>query len=252
MKISVIIPVLNERVNLPAAIDSVRNAITDPEIIAVDGGSRDGSLEWLQGLPAVTVIRSAQGKGPQQNAGAAVAGGDVLLFLHADCLLPADAGVQLDRIMKEKRIAGGCFLARWSRNTPALRLVSLGMNLRTMVRKTSYGDQALFIRRVAFREIGGFPDWPLFEDTELVRRIKKCGSFKVIHSRVTMSARRFEARGLLHSTFLVYFLQIAFVLGVHPARLKKWFADIRPHLEANDQETANPIQQPGSMRKPSV
>jgi rSAM/selenodomain-associated transferase 2 len=231
MKISVIIPVLNERVNLPAAIDSVRNAITDPEIIAVDGGSTDGSLEWLQALPAITVIQSVRGKGPQQNAGAAVAAGDVLLFLHADCLLPADAGVQLDSIMKEKRIAGGCFLARWSRNTPALRLVSFGMNLRTMIRKTSYGDQALFIRRAVFQEVGGFPDWPLFEDTELVRRIKMRGSFKVVHSPVTMSARRFEARGLLHSTFLVYFLQIAFLLGVPPARLKKWFPDIRPHLE---------------------
>lgn len=235
MKISVIIPVLNERVNLPAAIDSVRNAITDPEIIAVDGGSTDGSLEWLQGFPAITVIRSARGRGPQQNAGAAVATGEVLLFLHADCLLPADAGAQLDGIMKAKRTAGGCFLARWSRNTPALRLVSFGMNLRTMIRKTSYGDQALFIRRGVFQEVGGFPDWPLFEDTELVRRIKMRGLFKVIHSPVVMSARRFETRGLLHSTFLVYFLQIAFMLGIPPARLKKWFADIRPHLEIKDE-----------------
>ena len=236
MKISVIIPVLNERVNLPAAIDSVRNAIADPEIIAVDGGSTDGSLEWLQGAPGITVIRAARGKGPQQNAGAAVAVGDVVLFLHADCLLPADAGVQMDRVMKEKRMAGGCFLGRWSRNTPALQLVSFGMNLRTLIRKTSYGDQALFIRRAVFQEVGGFPDWPLFEDTELVHRIKMRGLFKVIHSQVTMSARRFEARGLLHSTFLVYFLQIAFMLGIPPAKLKKWFADIRPHLEVKDKE----------------
>ncbi len=235
MKISVVIPVLNERVNLPAAIDSVRDAITDPEIIAVDGGSTDGSLEWLRTLPAITVIQSARGKGPQQNAGAKAASGDVLLFLHADCLLPPDAGAKLNQIMQEAAIAGGCFLARWSRNSAALRLVSFGMNLRTMIRKTSYGDQALFIRRTVFHKVGGFPDWPLFEDTELVRRIKTLGSFKVVHSPVTISARRFEAKGILHSIFLVYFLQIAFLLGVPPARLKKWFVDIRPHLKTNDE-----------------
>lgn len=234
MKISVIIPVYNERVNLAAAIDSVRSAVPDAEIIAVDGGSTDGSLEWLQEQPAIKVVRSARGKGPQQNAGANVASGDVFLFLHADCLLPADAGARLSKIMKESKIAGGCFLARWSRNTPSLRLISFGMNLRTIVRRTSYGDQALYIRRAVFRQIGGFPDWPLFEDTELVRKMKTVGRFRVIGSPVTMSARRFEENGILHGIFLVYFLQIAFLLGVPPARLKKWFVDIRPHLGTND------------------
>ena len=129
MKISVVIPVLNEQVNLPAAIDSVRDAITDPEIIAVDGGSTDGSLEWLRRQPSITVIQSPRGKGPQQNAGGKAASGDVLLFLHADCLLPPDAGAKLNQIMQEAGIAGGCFLARWSRSSPGLRLVCFGMIL---------------------------------------------------------------------------------------------------------------------------
>jgi hypothetical protein len=105
------------------------------------------------------------------------------------------------------------------------------MNLRTLVRKTSYGDQALFMRRTAFHRVNGFPDWPLFEDTELVRRIKSLGRFVVIRSAVTMSSRRFDERGILHGIFLVYFLQICFMLGVPPSRLKKWFVDIRPHLK---------------------
>ncbi|MGE5324263.1 MAG: TIGR04283 family arsenosugar biosynthesis glycosyltransferase [Actinomycetota bacterium] len=230
MTISVVIPVLNERVNLAATLESVRLAIPDAEIIAVDGGSTDGSLEWLEQQQTIKVIRSAQGKGPQQNAGGNAASGDVILFLHADCLLPAGAGANLIETMQDPTIAGGCFLCRWNRTTPALRFIAFGMNLRTIVRRTSYGDQGLYIRRAIFRQVGGFPDWPLFEDTELVRRIKTVGRFKVIHSQVTMSARRFEKNGIFYGVFLVYFLQLAFLLGVPPARLKRWFVDVRPHL----------------------
>jgi rSAM/selenodomain-associated transferase 2 len=233
MRISVIIPVLNERVNIASTVDSARNAIIDPEIIAVDGGSTDGSLEWLQEQPGIKLVQSARGKGAQQNAGAKIASGDVFLFLHADCLLPSNAGAMLNQVMQEQKIAGGCFLARWSRNTMALRVISFGMNLRTRIRKTSYGDQALFMRSTTFREVGGFPDWPLFEDAELVRKIKTVGRFKVVNSPVTMSARRFEAGGILRGVFRVYFLQIAFMLGVPPARLKKWFVDVRPHLDSS-------------------
>ena len=231
MRISVVIPVLNEAVHLAAAIDSVRTAIVDPEIIAVDGGSIDGSLEWLEAQPDIHLVQAMRGKGPQQNAGGELASGDVILFLHADCRLPRDAEAQLQRVMQDPRVAGGCFFAHWSRNTPALRLIAFGMNLRTLIRKTSYGDQALFIRHSTFHDVGGFPDWPLFEDSELVRRIKTAGRFAIIRSPVTMSARRFEERGVLHSIFLVYLLQIGFMLGVPPARLKKWFVDIRPHMD---------------------
>jgi rSAM/selenodomain-associated transferase 2 len=231
MKISVVIPVLNEQVNLVATLNSVRAAIPNPEIIAVDGGSTDGSLEWLQQQGDIHVVRAKRGKGPQQNAGGEIATGDVILFLHADCRLPTDAGAQIERTFQNSRVAGGCFFARWSRNTRALRLIAFGMNLRSLLCKTSYGDQALSIRRSVFRQVGGFPDWPLFEDTELVRRIKTAGRFAVIHSAVTMSSRRFEEHGIFHSIFLVYFLQIGFWLGISPARLKKWFVDVRPHMK---------------------
>jgi rSAM/selenodomain-associated transferase 2 len=230
MRISVVIPVLNERANLPPALDSVRMAIADPEIIVVDGGSIDGSLEWLKKQPDIHLVDAMRGKGPQQNGGGKLASGDVILFLHADCRLPKDAEAQLQRIMKDPDVAGGCFLARWSRDTLAFRFIAFGMNLRTMLRKTSYGDQALFVRRTTFHDVGGFPDWPLFEDTELVRRIKTAGRFTIVRSKVTMSARRFEEHGIFHNIFLVYLLQIGFMVGVPPARLKKWFTDVRPHM----------------------
>lgn len=231
MKISVVIPVLNELVNLAPMLDSVRAAISDIEVIAVDGGSTDGSLEWLNEQQGVGLLSSRCGKGTQQNAGAQVATGEAILFLHADCRLPSDAGFQIERALSNPRVAGGCFLARWSKRTSALRLIAFGMNLRTILRKTAYGDQALFVRSVVFHQVGGFPDWPLFEDTELVRRIKTAGKFVVVRSPVTMSSRRFEETGILYGIFLVYFLQIGFMLGVPPTRLKKWFVDIRPHMK---------------------
>lgn len=232
MKISIIIPVLNERANLPATIASVRAAIPNGEIIAVDGASTDGSLEWLRKQSGIRCLQASRGKGPQQNAGAQVATGDLILFLHADCRLPADAGSQMERLMQDRRVAAGCFFARWSKNSLTLQLIALGMNLRTVARKTCYGDQAIFVRRSVFHQVGGFPDWPLFEDTELIRRAKRAGRFGIIRSAVTMSSRRFEENGILYGIFLVYFLQIGFLLGVSPARLKKWFVDVRPHLKA--------------------
>jgi rSAM/selenodomain-associated transferase 2 len=233
MKISVVIPVLNERANLPAVVESVRSAIDAPEIIIVDGGSTDGSREWLSSLTGIHVIESARGKGFQQNAGGKNATGEVVLFLHADCRLRAGAGEQIAAAMSDARTAGGCFTACWNPSTPALHVIAFGMNLRTVLFRRCYGDQAIFVRRSVFQQIGGFPDWPLFEDAYLVRRMKMAGRFRALGARVEMSSRRFEKTGILRGIFLVYFLQIGFLLGVPPARLKKWFIDIRPHLEGN-------------------
>lgn len=230
-RISVVIPVLNERAGLPAVIESVRSAVAGAEIIAVDGGSTDGSLEWLRSQIDVRVIESVRGKGIQQNTGGRIAGGDVVLFLHADCLLPESAGRLISEAMRDRRNAGGCFAARWSEGTFALRMHAFGMNLRTRLFRRCYGDQAIFVRKTVFDNIGGFPDWPLFEDAELVRRIKTAGGLCVLPAAVTMSARRFQATGVLKGIFLVYFLQIGFLLGISPVRLKAWFADIRPHLQ---------------------
>ena len=230
MKISVVIPVLNERVNLPLAIESVREAMAGAEIIVVDGGSTDGTMEWLRRQPGIRIMDALRGKGIQQNTGARIAGGDVLLFLHADCRLPMDAGTEIAEALRHSDVAGGCFSARWSSDSAALRFHAFGMNLRTRLFKRCYGDQAIFVRKSVFDRCGGFPDWPLFEDAELVSRMKRTGRFRVLRSAVTMSARRFEKAGILRGVLLVYILQIGYLLGVSPVRLKKWFADIRPHL----------------------
>jgi rSAM/selenodomain-associated transferase 2 len=243
MKISVIIPVLNERACLPATIQSVRAGIPDAQIITVDGGSMDGSSEWLRDQKDILFTTSARGKGPQQNAGAALAVGDVYLFLHADCRLPHDAAAQLDCALRDPRNVGGCFYVCFAERKPfSLHILALGMNVRATLLRRSFGDQALFLRRSTFEQIEGFPDWPLFEDYELVRRMKKVGRFAAITSPVTISSRRFLAHGVWRTVIRVFALQIGYFLGIAPARLKRWFADVRPHLSQTPSAQQNPIQ----------
>ncbi|MCI0353238.1 MAG: glycosyltransferase [Acidobacteriales bacterium] len=199
----------------------------------MDGGSHDGSREWLLAQnDVVRVIGSIRGKGPQQNAAASVARGDVLLFLHADCKLPHDAAEHLELALSDPTVVGGGFFVRFEERRPfSLHVLAFLMNFRLKVLRRCFGDQALFIRREIFDSVGKFPDWPLFEDYELVRRMKKHGSFAAIASPLTISARRFLDKGVWRTVVLVLMLQAGYHLGISPTRLKRWFVDIRPHLQ---------------------
>ena len=231
MKISVVIPVLNERECLPATVDAVRAAIPGAEIIAADCGSTDGSREWLAQQSDVRLITSARGKGPQQNAGARAATGDALIFLHADTQLPSDAGNKLAGLLDDPRVSGGAFHVRFAERRPvSLHILAWLMNQRMRVLRRCFGDQALFARRSVWEQCEGYPDWPLFEDYEFVRRFKRYGKFGIVSSPVTISARRFLKNGVWRTAALVMALQAGYYLGVSPATLKRWFADIRPHL----------------------
>ncbi len=228
MTVSVIIPVWNERPNLEACVASVRTALPEAEIIVADGGSTDGSREWLGAAPGVRLVVAPRGKGPQQNAGAGAATGDVLLFLHADSALSGEAGEQLHRALRDPTVAGGCFCVRFAERRPwSLHVLAWGMNARARAFHWSYGDQALFVRRVVFEAVGGFPDWPLFEDFELVCRLKRRGRFTVLPAPLTLSARRFQKYGVWRTLWLVLVLHVGFRLGVSPARLKRCFVDVR-------------------------
>jgi rSAM/selenodomain-associated transferase 2 len=237
MKISVIIPVLNERQTLPVTIAALRagggaaSARANgqiAEIIVADGGSTDGTLEWLRGQAELVLINSARGKGPQINAGAAAATGDVLLFLHADCIASPASLDTLLTAMADDRIAGGAFFIRFAEDRPpSLAVVAWGINLRARLRRSATGDQGIFVRRRVFQSAGGAPDWPLFEDVELVRRIKTTGKFVVLDPPLTISGRRYIQHGVLRTALLIYSLRLAYWLGVSPQRLKKWFTDVR-------------------------
>lgn len=267
MKISVIIPVLNERASLAATLAAisraVRVAVSEAEIIVVDGGSTDGTREWLGQklnpdpcflnpdelktadgysqqtsgnrdqdsgfrLPKLFVLDAERGRGVQLQAGAKVATGDVLLFLHGDCLLPSDGLKLLTEALNDEQCAGGCFLigfpepASWS-----LRVIARGINARTSVTRTGTGDQGIFVRREVYDAIGGFRAWPLFEDVDLVTRLKRRGKFAVLKSVITISPRRYVAHGPWRTTLLMYALRIGYWTGISPVKLREWFVDVR-------------------------
>ena len=273
MKISVVIPVLNERGSLPATIAALRACRGLSEIIVADGGSTDGTVAWLQAQPDIVLVRSIRGKGPQINVGAAAAF-DVsetasaetfakeaaaigtatgaaatetdatetiatsgppdicLLFLHADCLVSQPAIDALHAALADPQLAGGAFYIRFAEDRPrSLRFVAWGINLRARLRGSATGDQGIFVRKSVFDSIGGAPEWPLFEDVELVRRIQRAGKFMVLKTPVTISGRRYIQHGVLRTALLIYSLRLAYWLGVPPQRLKNWFRDARGKQE---------------------
>ncbi len=224
MKVSVIIPVLNERDCLPESLAVLKDQNWIHEIIVVDGGSTDGTLEWLRQQIGVRIIEAPAGRGIQLNAGARAATGDTLIFLHADSRLPPDTGENLRRALEAPQVAGGCFCAQFASRRPrSLGIMAAGINLRTVLTHSATGDQAVFARRSVFEGIGGFREWPLFEDVDFVGRMKRVGGFVVIRSRVTVSARRHIHNGVFRTVILVYLLRLGFWAGVSPFTLARWY-----------------------------
>ncbi len=232
MKVSVIIPVLNERDCLPATLAPLKIQDWIHEVIVVDGGSTDGTLEWLRPQSGVRIVEAPAGRGIQLNAGAGAATGDALIFLHADSRLPRDTGERLKRALDSPQVAGGCFFVRFASCRPrSLGIVAAGINLRTVLTHSATGDQAIFVRRSVYEGIGGFREWPLFEDVDFVSRMKRVGRFAVIRSRVTVSARRHLHYGVFRTVMLVYFLRLVFWAGASPFKLARWYQDPNAHLK---------------------
>ena len=230
MKISIIIPVLNEREDLPPTLHALMQRTDIHEIIVVDGGSTDGTREWLSRQPPrnVRFMEAMRGRGNQINVGANAASGEVCLFLHADTRLPTDALTQITVCLKDAKTEGGAFLLRFREARPwTLRVISTGINLRTRLLRRATGDQAIFCRRSSFVKAGGYPDWPVFEDVEFVTRLRHAGRFAILPSHVTTSARRYIVWGVLRTTALMFALQTGYWCGVSPFRLQKWYRDVR-------------------------
>jgi rSAM/selenodomain-associated transferase 2 len=236
MKISVIIPTLNERENVPETLRALAALSDLYEIIVVDGGSDDGTREWLSHhLPANgRMMDGPRGRGNQLNTGAEAATGDVVLFLHADTRLPTDAVRGITELLANADVAAGGFCVRFLEDEPwILRVVEAGINFRTRLFRSPTGDQAIFARRTAYVAAGGFAEWPIFEDVDFIHRLKRVGRFVIIPAQVTTSARRYVTWGVLRTVLLMYALRVGFWMGVSPFRLHRWFRDVRPHLLRN-------------------
>lgn len=219
---SVIVPVLDEANGIAAcllALASLRAA--GAEVIVADGGSQDGTAH--RAAPhADHVVHAPRGRARQMNAGAAMATGDVLLFLHADTQLPHDAADHLDTALA----AGaqwGRFDVRIDGQHPLLRIIAALINLRSRLSGIATGDQAIFVRRQAFAEIGGFPDLPLMEDIALSDALRKRWKPACLKARVSTSGRRWERYGVWRTIFLMWTLRSAYRLGVPPEVLAHYY-----------------------------
>jgi len=219
--ISIIIPTLNEAKNIAGLLGSLKG-LPGIEIIVADGGSVDETL-MLAESDGVRVIRTAPGRSRQMNAGAEAATGNILLFLHVDCRLPNGFSHQIQELLSRPGVKAGAF--RLAIDGPGLsyRIIEAAVNLRSILFRMPYGDQALFFIRETFQELGGFPDLPIMEDFALVRKIRKKYRLAIAPASVITSARRWEKWGIAKTTLLNQTLILGYVFGVNPEKLNEWY-----------------------------
>jgi rSAM/selenodomain-associated transferase 2 len=219
--LSIIVPVFNEAPTIIAALEAVRDLRKrGVEVIVVDGGSTDATAALSRPL-ADFVITSARGRAMQMNAGAAIARGDVLLFLHADTRLPEDAErLVLDGLTQSRR-AWGRFDVVIAGEHPLLRVIAGAMNWRSRLTGITTGDQAMFVTREAFEAATGFPEIALMEDITLARHLKRVSRPLCLAARVTTSGRRWEKRGVWRTLLLMWRLRLAYFFGANPNALAK-------------------------------
>jgi len=223
--ISVIVPTLDEERVLAPTLQCARQPGVQ-EIIVVDGGSTDATCALAQ-AGADRIMSARRGRAAQMNAGAAVARGDILLFLHADTLVPAGFAQAVITACATAEVIGGRFDVNLTASSPLIQLVGVLMNWRSRLTGIATGDQAIFIRREVFQRLGGYRDIPLMEDIDLSRRMKQTGRIACLRERVTTSARRWQQDGAVRTILLMWSLRLLYFLGASPARLARVYANTR-------------------------
>jgi len=228
---SIIIPVRNEERSLGRTLENVLRVFVEEkaEVIVVDGASRDGTVRLAEGFAGVRTISAPPGRGGQLNRGAAAADGEVLLFLHADTLLPPPAAALIREALAQPGAVGGCFRVRTVAGPGRSRLFRLLLRTadwRSRFARLPYGDQAVFVRREVFRRLGGYRDYPIMEDLEFARRLRREGRIVRVRGAVEVSGRRWE-KNLLGNFLKLKTLPLLFRLGVPPERLARFYREAR-------------------------
>ena len=226
-KISVIIPALNEAQRIATTLSALQPfRAGGHEVIVIDGGSEDGTVACSQFL-ADRVVVSRRGRSRQMNAGACVATGETLLFLHADTSLPKWADRWIVQGLASKGRKWGRFDVKLSGTHLLLRVVEGLMNLRSRLTGIATGDQAIFVQKDLFETVGGFRDIDLMEDIALSMALKRYGKPLCLWQRVTTSSRRWENNGILRTLLLMWGLRLAYLLGAHPSQLTQRYEALR-------------------------
>ncbi len=225
MTFSIIIPTLNEEQALPHTLRAISELKGRPEVIVADGGSRDRTRTVAQAA-GVVLVSSERGRGQQQAAGAARASGEILWFLHADSVPDHQSLEAITRALADGEVAAGNFTLHFDGDTRAARSLTLAYPYFRLL-GLCYGDSGIFIRRSAYDALGGFRPYPLFEDVDLVWRVKRVGKFVRLRCPLTTSSRRFEGRSFTRTFAHWTLLQVLFWAGVSPVRLARMYAHIR-------------------------
>jgi len=223
VKLSVVIPAVDEEASIRAAVASAAGAC---EVVVVDGGSRDATVTAAVEAGA-RVLKGARGRGRQMNLGASTCSGDVLVFLHADSVLPLGYADEVRRSLAAGKCQWGRFDVRFDRSTRLLRVIAWLISTRSRLTRGATGDQAIFVDRRLFEEIGGYREEPLFEDVELCRRLKRKSAMAIPSSPVITSSRRWLADGAIRVSLLMWMLKGLYLAGVPARRLAVLYKDRR-------------------------
>jgi len=216
-----VVPTFNEEKNLPPLLENLR-AEPGLEVIVVDGGSTDHTIELVEESGA-RLVKSPAGRGRQQNIGAAAASGDILLFLHADTSLPAGFADLIQDCLSAPKVAAGAFSLQIENQGVPIRLIEILANWRARQLQMPYGDQALFMKKKVFEDAGGFPEIEIMEDFALVRKLRRLGKIVILPQKAATSGRRWQKLGALRTTMINQVVIIGYLLGRSPTSLANWY-----------------------------
>jgi len=220
-----IIPIYNEVNNIENYLSTLKNH-SFYEWIIVDGGSHDGT-QGLLAQHGVPWMQGRKGRAMQMNDGAAQCKSDVLLFLHIDTQLPPQASDAIQAAMINPDMVGGRFDVRLDATSSVFRMIEKFINWRSRLSRISTGDQAMFVRRTVFEQLGGFPEQPLMEDIAFSRALKRQGRIACLTTQVVTSARRWQKQGVIRTVLLMWWLRLLYGCGVNPEVLARMYRDAR-------------------------
>ena len=223
-KISVIIPILNEAKVLETTLSQLQPELGPHELIVVDGGSTDTSVRIAEKYGKVVI--SERGRAKQLNTGAAAATGEILIFLHADIWLESGAFAAVTTALSSGYVGGG-FRQKIDGESGLYRLIEIAGDIRGRYLKIFYGDSGIFLARTNFEKIGGFPDVPILEEMEFSKGLQRLGKTTLLTPYIHISARRWEARGIVRTTLNNWMITLLYFLGVSPEKLARLYSHIR-------------------------